>query len=827
MPSATTATPLLSAYPKPSGVWDEMIAADGTLRPHYQHLAATLNRLGPAGLAACADQARRSIAENGVTYNVYGDPRGMDRPWEFDPVPFVIPPHEWAALEKGLIQRARLLNAVLADLYGPQRLLKEGALPPGIVLGNPGYQFACHGIRPPEDTWLHLYAVDLARGPDGRWWCFADRTQAPSGSGYVLENRIVLSRTLPDDIRDLQVQRLANFYRIFRDNLYRVAPNNIRREGPRIVLLTPGPLNETYFEHAYLSRYLGFPLVEGGDLTVRDRKVFIKTLEGLQQVDVILRRVDDGFCDPLELRQDSFLGVPGLLEAMRSGNVCVANPIGSGLAESPALLAFLPALCRRLLGEEILIPNTATWWCGHRKEREHVLSRLDTLLIKGALSDKGSNPIFPATLSAKDKAALIERIRKSPQNYVGQEKITLSEAPIWNGSELVPRPIALRAYLAAAGDRFIVMPGGLTRVSVSPNIPIVSMQSGGGSKDTWVLSDGPVLHQSLLTPGIQAGTASRSRTELPSRVADNLFWLGRYAERAESLVRIMRVLIAQLTDESSLENPVTAGLLMRLLVPLEILEKPPEAPLLLEKYDREVLNILFKKDHPAGLVRCITNLRGAAWRVRDRLSLDTWRILTELQQELPAEGHLPELDDALLLLNRLIRSLSAFAGMVMENMTRSHGWRFLDLGRRLERAHALLLLVRGTLTEDRDGRHLLEPLLDIADSAMTYRRRYFAHAQTDAVLDLLLREAENPRSALFQILSIGEHLVHLPAIPGRSEPGLKLRLVAEIGSQLRALNLESPPAVQAAHLGEITQTIHRLSDRIAHVYFSHAGAQIS
>lgn len=804
-----------------------MVASDGSLRPHYQRLASTLNRLGPTGLAACADQARRSIAENGVTYNVYGDPRGMDRPWEFDPVPFVIPPHEWAALEKGLVQRARLLNAVLADLYGPQRLLKEGALPPGIVLGNPGYQFACHGIRPPEDTWLHLYAVDLARGPDGRWWCFADRTQAPSGSGYVLENRIVLSRSLPDDIRDLQVQRLANFYRIFRDNLYRVAPNNIRLEGPRIVLLTPGPMNETYFEHAYLSRYLGFPLVEGGDLTVRDRKVYIKTLEGLQPVDVILRRVDDGFCDPLELRQDSFLGVPGLLEAMRAGNVCVANPIGSGLAESPALLAFLPALCRRLLGEEILIPNTATWWCGQRKEREHVLANLDTFLIKGALSDKSGNPIFPHTLSGKERAALVEKIRKSPQHYVGQEKITLSEAPIWTGTEFAPRPIALRAYLAAAGDRFIVMPGGLTRVSVSPNIPIVSMQSGGGSKDTWVLSEGPVLHQSLLTPDTRHRVSERTINELPSRVADNLFWLGRYAERAEIVVRIMRVLVTQLTDDTMVENPVTAGLLMRLLVPLEMLEKAPKAPLLLEKYDREALNILFKKEQPGGLVHCIGNLRGAAWRVRDRLSLDTWRILTELQQELPPEGTVSELDNALVLLNRIIRTLSAFAGMVMENMTRGHGWRFLDLGRRLERASSLLLLVGSTLKEDPEGRHLLRPLLDIADSAMTYRRRYFAHAQTNAVLDLLLREKENPRSALFQILSINEHLAYLPAMPGRTDPGQKQRLTAELASQLRALNSDGPPAQVVGQISEITQSVYRLSDRIAHVYFSHAGARIS
>ncbi|MES2706800.1 MAG: circularly permuted type 2 ATP-grasp protein [Verrucomicrobiota bacterium] len=819
---------LLADYPAPAGVWDEMMSGGGTLRPHWERLAASLNKLGVPGLTSCAGQARQSIAENGVTYNVYGDPRGMDRPWEFDPVPFVIPPHEWAVLEKGLIQRARLVNAVLSDLYGPQTLLREGALPPGIVLGNPAYQFACQGLRPSEDTWLHLYAVDLARGPDGGWWCFADRTQAPSGSGYVLENRIVLSRSMPDEIRDLQVQRLSGFYRIFRENLLRHAPRRSGADGPpRVVLLTPGPMNETYFEHAYLSRYLGFPLVEGGDLTVRDRRVFLKTLEGLQPVDVIFRRVDDSFCDPLELRQDSFLGVPGLLEAMREGNVSVANPIGSGLAESPALMAFLPALCKRLLGQELLLPNTATWWCGQRKEREHVIANLDDFVIKAALSDKSSVPVFPSELSGPEKAKLIARIRKDPHQFVGQEKITLSEAPVWTGSGLKPRPIALRVYLAAAGDSFMVMPGGLTRVSVSPTIPIVSMQSGGGSKDTWVLADGPVSHQSLLTPGPQRRAASPTLTDLPSRVADNLFWLGRYAERAEILVRLMRVLITRLTDDNVSEGPETTGLLMRLLVPLEIIPKAPAKPLLLEKYEQEALNILFKKDRPGGLHTGLSQLRRAAWLVRDRLSLDTWRILTELQQELPPEGTAMALDDSLGLLNRLIRSLSAFAGMVMENMTRGHGWRFLDLGRRLERSSALLLVVREALKEDPAGQYLLMPLLDIADSAMTYRRRYFAHAQRDAVLELLLTDESNPRSAHFQIQTIREHLAHLPPMPGRSNPGAKHRMTEELSRRLRALDAEAAPETLTPVLTELVASVWQLSDRLAHVYFSHAGARIS
>ncbi len=810
-------SPLLADYPTPSAHWDEMLAPSGALRPHYQSLAATLARLGPQGLALCSQQARRSIAENGVTYNVYGDPRGMDRPWEFDPVPFVIPSHEWAALEKGLTQRAHLLNAVLSDLYGPQLLLKQGLLPPGLVLGNPGFQFACLGLRPPEDTWLHLSAVDLARRPDGRWCGFADRTQTPSGSGYVLENRIVLSRSLPDDIRNLHVHRLANFFRVFRDNLSRLAPHPAQPHGPRIVLLTPGPLNETYFEHAYLSRYLGFPLVEGADLTVRHRKVFIKTLEGLQQVDVILRRVDDAFCDPLELRQDSFLGVPGLLEALRAHNVLVANPIGSGLAESPALLAFLPSLCRHLLGEDLLLPIPQTFWCGQRLARQHVLANLDSLLIKGALANKPSNPIFPRLLSSPDRAALIQKILRDPHLYVGQEQITLSQAPIWTGQALAPRPVALRAYLAAAPGGFLVMPGGLTRASASPNTPIVSMQSGGGSKDTWVLSDRPVPHLSLLSPGPQARIPHRALSQLTSRVADNLFWLGRYAERAETLIRLLRVAATQHADPSAPENPLAPSLLLHLL--------QPQTPLAPPDLGRPLALLLFNQNHPDGLAAALANLRRAAWSVRDHLSIDSWRILAELQQELPQNS--PHLDDALLPLNRLIRGLSAFAGMAMENITRSHGWRFLDLGRRIERSDAILDLLHRALLVDPSGQSLLGPLLDIADSTMTYRRRYFAHAQTDAVLDLLLREEENPRSVSFQIHAVADHLRHLPSMPGRSHPGLKQQLVGQLRLRLRDLDPAAPPAHLAATLRELTHSLHRLSDRIAHVYFSQVGAHIT
>ena len=397
----------------------------------------------------------------------------------------------------------------------------------------------------------------------------ADRTQAPSGAGYALENRIVLSRLFPEEFRECQTQRLASFFRTQRDTLRAMAPQN--RDNPSVVLLTPGPHNETYFEHDYLARYLGFTLVEGGDLTVRERKVFIKTLEGLRPVDVILRRVDDTFCDPLELRGDSFLGVAGLVEAARAGNVTVANALGSGLIGSAAFMAFLPGLCRHLLGEELKLPSLATWWCGQEKEREYVMDHLGEIVVKPAFGALSQEPFFGARMELKDRSKLEEAIRTRPHGFVGQEQAMLSTAPVWVNNRLEPRPLVLRAYITVAGDSFTVMPGGLTRVSTAAEDPVVSMQSGGGSKDTWVLSDKPVSMVSLLTSSGQPIRSGPSQAELPSRVADNLYWLGRYTERLEGNLRLLRCVVVRMADESGGDgSPELAGL-ARVLAALDLL----------------------------------------------------------------------------------------------------------------------------------------------------------------------------------------------------------------------------------------------------------------
>src|SRR5258706_13912532 len=481
----------------PLEAFDEL-SAGGRLRESWRKFVQGLDDLGPQGLAQRAEQARRLLRENGVTYNFYGAPQGPGRPWELDPIPLLITLREWQRLTVGLIQRATLLNRVLADLYGPRELLKQGTIPPELLYNHPGYLLACHGIRPPGDVYLHLYAAHLARKPDGSVVVMADRTQGPSGAGYAVENRLVISRTLPSDFHRLHVERLASFFITLRDTLTALAPSG--RDNPRVVLLSPGSESTAYFEDAYLARYLGYTLVEGGDLTVRGGKVFLKTLGGLLSVDVILRRTRDHDCDPLELRPDSLFGVPGLVQAARTGQVLVANALGSGVAEAPALAAFLPAACRQLLGEELLLPSVPTWWCGQTRSLQHVESHLDQLIIRPAIMHRSERPILCWQVTTSQREELLSRIRSAPADFVAQEPIPYSTMPAWSDSGITPLRVGLRAFAAATNGTYSVMPGGLSRVAPTSESLAESVSSGQASKDVWILSDKPVEEVSLLRP---------------------------------------------------------------------------------------------------------------------------------------------------------------------------------------------------------------------------------------------------------------------------------------------------------------------------------------
>lgn len=824
---------LLDQYEAPQGAFDEMVAGANAPRDHYRTFIASLESIGRHELASRWESARQALRDNGVTYNVYGDPLGTDRRWELDMMPFIMSAAEWSLLEQALIQRTRLLNLVVSDLYGPQRLLQERELPPELVLGNPSFLRPCHGIDVPKQVHLHLHAVDLARSQDGRWWVIADRTQSPSGAGYALENRIVLSRSLPEAFRDCRVHRLAGFFRAFRDSLAALAPSG--RSEPNIVLLTPGPYNETYFEHAYLARYLGLTLVEGADLTVRDCKVFVKSLGALEPVDVILRRLDDSYCDPLELRSDSTLGIAGLVEAVRTGNVVVANALGSGVAESPAMMPFLPRLARLLLGEELQLTSAATWWCGQERERRHVLAHLSEVVTKRAFTAAGRQPVLGRMLSAEDRAALAADIEAHPEAFVGQEQLSLSSAPVWVGQKLEPRPLVLRAYVAWAGDRYIVMPGGLTRVGGGRGMSVVSMQSGGGSKDTWVLSDKPVSQVTLLPTTAGSVRQARRAANVPSRVADNLFWLGRQAERAEHMLRLLRSMVTRLPQQATLDENSELAAIIRTMVALGMLPQALSGGMPLRVLEQEMFEFLFKRTARSELRRTLGEVRRLAASVRDRLSVDTTRILNQVQQDFRIRHGRIQYDEVLAHLNRIITDFAAFSGMEMENMTRGHGWLFLNTGRRLERAINMTALVSHAVVVRPSVESTLEPLLEVADSSMTYRRRHFARPSLPFVLDLLLADPTNARSLAFQVDVLTSHMRQMPHDPLAPSPTKEERIVEEIAALLRDADLDvlsiregSPPyAALRELLTTMQDQLEMLSNTITHYYFAHGEQRVS
>jgi uncharacterized circularly permuted ATP-grasp superfamily protein/uncharacterized alpha-E superfamily protein len=835
------APPLTVGYRPPPGVYDEMSAAPGVLRPHWDALIGAMSALGAEELARRWKIARQRIRENGVTYNIYGDPQGMDRPWSLDSIPLLIPPAEWHALEAGLIQRARLLNHILADLYGTQQLLRGGHLPPALVFANPGFWRPCHGISPATGPYLHLLAVDLARSPDGQWWVLSDRTQAPSGAGYALENRIVLAETFPDLFRDFQVERLVSFFHSFRDTLLNLAPS--RSDNPRVVLLTPGPYNETYFEHSYLARHLGFTLVQGEDLTVRDSRVFLQTLDGLKPVDAILRRVDDSFCDPIELRPESFLGVAGLLEAVRAGNVVVANALGSGLIESPAFMPFLPRLSQRLLGERLMLPSVATWWCGQPEPLEYVLDNLDFLVIKPAFPvhgpTQGMEPVFGGKLSGDERSRLIARLRERPYEFAGQEIVDLSTVPVWSENSMVPRRVVLRVFLAASGDSWVVMPGGLARVSPAHDQPVVSMQRGGGSKDTWVLSNGPVDVFTPQHPRDQPLELNRGEvTDLPSRAADHLFWLGRYAERCEQLARVLRCILIRLTGEFGASGPSEWDSLIKLYDCLasphsRLSEDDPQGHLdQWRDLEQEMLSLIFEEQRGDSLHAVLSRAARAAAHVRDSLSSDTLRIVSQFGAAHSSAWGYASTGEALAVLNHCIGTLAALRGIEMENITRGPGWHFLGLGRRIERSIQLVNLFRALIVPLSPRTWpTLEMLLEVADSSMTYRSRYFTVLQAAPVLDLLMNDQANPRALAFQIHDLLGHCRRLSDRPsGAAWPISKQTRLEEAAQNLfradvRMLCQPGEGGVREPLdqlLAATGAALPALSDAITNVYFSHA-----
>jgi uncharacterized circularly permuted ATP-grasp superfamily protein/uncharacterized alpha-E superfamily protein len=806
--------------------YDELSADGVTPRPHWAHLMESLQAIGPEELGRRWARAERRIRENGITYNIYGDPLGASRAWKIDIVPLLIPADEWRYIEAGIIQRAQLLNLLLEDLYGAQGLVAHGHFPAALLYANPAFLRPLVGVRVPAHSYLHMLAVDVARSPDGQWWVLADRTQAPSGSGYALENRTIVSDVLPDLFRTSNVLRLAPFFRAQRE----VLTNLSQRDNPRIVLLTPGPLNETYFEHSYIARYLGFTLVQGADLTVRKRRVYLKTVDGLEQVDVILRRVDDSFCDPLELRGDSLLGVSGLVDAIVAGNVKVANALGSGLIETAAIMPFLPGLSTQLLGEKLKLPSVATWWCGQTYALDWVRDHLDSVVVKPAFPSRGMEPVFGAEIPRAEKGRFVEQLRSRPHEYVAQEQVALSTVPVWENGSLNSRSVVLRTYVLNTGRGWIAIPGGLVRVAEAEG-SVVSMQRGGHSKDAWVLWDSPVDTFSMLPPRDEPVELRRVSRVVPSSVADNAFWLGRYVERAENIARILRAMIPRVRRAEEAE----LACLIRLHRCLEsrhskLPKRKHRRPTSVE-LEQEITSLLTDGKRPDSLACTLAEVFRIGGHIRERLSADMMFLIGQLRDSIQS-GQGTSFLEYPALLTDCLELLSAFSGMERENINRGLGWFFMTIGRRLERAIYLTRQLREIATPltEQDW-SLLECLIEVADSSMTYRARYYTTLQPLAVLDVLLADETNPRSLDFQLSHLADLYQKLPRHLPVDLQAMRAALALLRSFELRKLKYPLPGAATngsdglsrlANFLRELEGLLPSWSNNLSSRYFSHA-----
>jgi uncharacterized circularly permuted ATP-grasp superfamily protein/uncharacterized alpha-E superfamily protein len=795
-------------YARLPGIPDEYIAQDGTPRAVWTRFFDAFAELTPGDIERRFGSADRHLREAGVTYRAPGET--AERLWPLSHLPLLIDEADWQQLTAGIVQRAQLLELVLSDLYGEGRLIAENAVPAAAIAGSTEYLRAVCGIKPPGGRYLNMYAADVGRGPDGRWWVLGDRTQAPSGAGYALENRLVLSRAFTTLYKSMNVERVAPFFEAFRDALRASAD----RDEPRIGLLTPGTFSETYFEHATLARYLGFLLVEGDDLAVSGDRIHIRTVAGLKRLDVLLRRVDSNSLDPLELEASSQLGVPGLIDVLRKNGVVVANMPGSGVMEARALLGFLPSLSRRFFGEDLKMPHIATWWCGQKSAREEVLSRLDEVAIEGAygrgVPGFGRGPVLASELSASERERLKSAINDRGIDYVGQELVRLSTTPVWDQGRITPRPFVLRVFAAATPGGWTIMPGGFCRIADQLDARAVSMGDGARAADVWVVSDKAVSTATLL----QTGDSVRIRRIagwVPSRAADNLFWLGRYLERAEATLRLVRALGTQRDPGKGASTvPHSVERIQRLLVTWGATSQATRAQP--AKVATEALQSQEKFGSALSLLRAAQR---TATSLRERLSPDAWQVITEMTERLAEEV---DDDDGVVVAAELtLQELASFAGLAQENMNRAAGWRFLEMGRRAERAINTVRFAR-QFAYDEAGSDDLDILLTLVDCQITYRSRYLVGPLLPPVRDLVVLDPYNPRSVAFQVSALNDHIASLPTL---KEGGLIERPQRLAVALQATLTTAEAADLDTKSLFAIEQDLLNLADAIGSHYFPH------
>ncbi|MGE0809260.1 MAG: circularly permuted type 2 ATP-grasp protein [Immundisolibacter sp.] len=791
-------------------------------QPHWQRLTAALRALGPAALAGRAGEARRLLHESGASYNVYRAD-GERQPWPLDVAPLLLASDEWAAIEAGLAQRAELLNLLLSDLYGPREVLRRGLLPPALVFGHGGFLRACQDIRLPFAHQLPLYAADLVRDRDGRTWVLADRTQAPSGLGYALENRRVTARVLPSLYREAQAHRHEPFLRALRANLAAAAPAAARRD-PALALLTPGTRNETYYEQALLAETLGLQLVEGADLVMRGGRLQRRALDGLRPVDVLWRRVDDAWCDPLELRPDSVLGVPGLLEAARRRQVSVINPIGSGVLENPALGAYLPALARHFLGEDLRLPSVESFWCGDPQHLDRVLDDLPRLVIKRLQRRVGERSVFGADLDRAQIDTWRDRIRERPLEFVAQAVIPPQPAPSFTGRALAMRPVLLRAFLTAGNDGYRVLPGGFARVAPRADTRFISNQAGAMGKDVWVLASEPEAEVAYVAPiAAVANVGGLSR-----RAAENLYWLGRYLERAQASLRLLRSVFDALGDTAdTVGQPDASETPLHALADLtdSHLRAVASAPPLAE----QLSSLLLDANRPGSVAFDLHALTRAAEAVREHLTDDALHVLVDLTVPLGtlAPGAAPEQSSACA--RTLLTRLLALSGAFGTDMEQDDGWRFLELGRCIERGQNLTCVLRGLLADVTDADDLLrlrETLFAFVGGAQAHGQQAPARESARELIERLLLDRRAPRGLAMQLDDIERHLAALPRAGTGPRLDAAARLALDASTRLRLLDIDRLTADGQLDRAALDQFLARgdhllraLSDSLSTDYF--------
>lgn len=784
---------LLAGYGANPAVPDEMLDPAGALRPAWRDLLRYLESLPVEAVGARFRRGDQYLRDAGVFYRHYGKGEVAVRDWPLSHIPVVIAEQEWQTLAAGLIQRANLLEAVVADLYGENRLVANGDIPAMLIGTNPHWLRPMVGVKPASGYFLHAIAMELGRGPDGRWWVLSDRTEAPSGAGFALENRVATARVFADIYRSCNVHRLAGFFSNFKGLLDDLQG----RDAGRPAILTPGPYNETYSEQAYIARYLGLSLLEGEDLVVEHDRLMVRTIAGPRPISVLWRRLDSGWCDPLDLNEQSRLGVPGLMDAMRAGHLTMINAPGAGVLETQALLAFLPALSQKLTGAPLAIPNIATWWCGGEAEFRHVRANAGRMIIGPALAnrmtveqDSGSAiDRLPGGVASGHSALGHEALRP---DLIGQELATLSTTPVWVDGRLQPRPVSIRVFLARTRQGWVVMPGGFARLGSRDDPAAITMWRGGSVADVWIVSDRPVAEVSLLDRDSHAFQRA-APSSMPSRAADNLFWLGRYVERAEGLCRLLRAHHSRLAESGGLDAPIIA-LTERILDRYGI---DPAVPV------------------PPQVAGVIDSAMTSANHVRDRFSMDGWAALADLSSAAKSFGEsVAPGDDAARAYGILIRKLTGFSGLVHENMVRSVGWRFLSIGKALERSLAMADLIAALMEgEAVDG--AFDLAVEIGDSIMTHRRRYSVATRRDSVVDLLVLDPLNPRAILYEIDQVQEHA---SVLPGFSENGQLSALARAILTLRTMLATALPGQMSAATLIAIRDEIAGISEHLTNAY---------